>query len=151
MLNIPDNLAPATEPWRLIREAIQDLEKQRKLSTVRIDMDVWYELGDRHCYQCLAGCVIAERLDTHDNMYNTPVDFEKGIADKLHAINLFRQGLIKDAYNYLQLEWADKLHRLCSITDYEEDNDRFIADMKSLADYLENFHREHGPPKERNN
>jgi len=130
-------LAPANEPWTLIRDAIFDLELQEKQKGAKIAMGDWHLPRDGVCSQCLAGSVMSRRLgvDTNDNKF--PSTFPEDIAARLYALDHFRNGDIDDAYRKLELECPASLPYSVPIPDYENGPPAFKAAMLKLADLLE--------------
>jgi len=130
-------LAPANEPWTLIRDAIQDLELQEKQAGVRIDMGIWHDLGGGVCYQCLAGSVMSRRLGADTDDHASPDNFPGDVRARLRALNLLRAGEVNAAYNHLGLKRPGTLPARVPIPRYEDGPDAFKAAMLKLADRLE--------------
>ena len=130
-------LAPANEPWTLIRDAIHDLELQEKQEGVRIDMGNWHDPYGSVCLQCLAGSAISRRLgvDTDDDA--EPIDYPEDVRDRLLSIDCFRTGDIGTAYEYLGLEHPASLTARIPIPGYHRGPSAFKAAMRKLADRLE--------------
>ena len=130
-------LAPANEPWTLIRDAIHDLELQEKQEGVRIDMGIWHDLGGGVCYQCLAGSVMSRRLGADTDDHASPDNFPRDVRARLDALEYFRRGDIHVAYRRLKLEFPDTLPARAPIPEYEDDPSAFKSAMLKLADQLE--------------
>jgi len=131
-------LAPANEPWTLIRDAIKDLELQEKQEGVKIEMNSWHDpYGGGACHQCLAGSVMARRLGVDTGAVAFPDNFPDDVRDRLRALEELRCGAIGDAYVYLGLEHPDTLPRDTCIPSYRDDPDDFKESMLALADQLE--------------
>jgi len=130
-------LAPANEPWTLIRDAIKDLELQEKQKGVEVDMGKWHFPHDGVCIQCLAGSVMSRRLGADTDYYADPSNFPKDVRDRLHALNLLRGGDIGLAYCCLKLECPASLPYSVPIPDYENGPPAFKAAMLAIADRLE--------------
>jgi len=131
-------LAPANEPWTLIRDAIHDLTLQEKQKGVRIEMSDWhFPRGGGVCHQCLAGSVMSRRLgvDTNDNKF--PFDFPKDVAARLRALDHLRYGSIVFAYRKLELVRPAELPFDVTVPDYHRGPAAFKSAMLKLADLLE--------------
>lgn len=139
-------LAPAGQPWQLIRDAVVDLEKQEKCKQVIIDMGAWHEGGiefdgRKVCYQCFAGSTISRRCDVDLTAGFSPEDFGPEVCAKLHALNLFRVGEIKRAYKELRIPFTPSLPEDVVVVDYHENKEKFKDQMRKLADLLECTHK----------
>jgi len=131
-------LAPANEPWNLIRDAIHDIELQEKQKGVKITMGAWHvPIINGVCHQCLAGSVMSRRLgaDTDDNKF--PDSFPEDVRARLDALEYFRRGDIHVAYCELELEHPDTLPDHVTIPRYLDGPDAFKEAMLNLADQLE--------------
>jgi len=132
-------LAPANEPWTLIRDAIHDLELQEKQEGVRIDMNEWHDpiRGGGVCYQCLAGSVMSRRLGADTDDHASPDNFPGDVRARLYALNLLRGGEVNAAYRELKLELPYTLPSTTIIPRYHHDPAAFKAAMLAIADLLE--------------
>jgi len=130
-------LAPANEPWTLIRDAIHDLTLQEKQKGVAIDMFDWHYPHDTGCYQCLAGVVMSRRLDADTDNTASPCGYPDDVRDRLYALNSLRGGAIGIAYDYLRLKRPASLPDHVPIPRYRFGPDAFKAAMLKLADRLE--------------
>jgi len=130
-------LAPANEPWTLIRDAIHDLELQEKQEGVRIDMGIWHARGGVTCHQCLAGSVMSRRLGADTDDHASPDNFPRDVRARLRALNSLRGGAIGIAYDYLRLKRPASLPDHVPIPRYRFGPDAFKAAMLKLADRLE--------------
>lgn len=92
------------KPSDLIELAINDLEKIERSKQYTVNMEDWhtpiyqhqdYNLQMNTCEVCLAGAVMAKTLKTPYGRGVSPANFE-GLEGKLHALNLFRTGLINE-------------------------------------------------------
>jgi len=129
-------LAPANEPWTLIRDAIHDLELQEKQEGVDVDMTAWHDQRDGVCRQCLAGSVMSRRLGADTDAVAEPLDFPD-VRARLYALEYFRIGDIDDAYRGLELDCPASLTARVTIPDYHRDPAAFKSAMLKLADLLE--------------
>ena len=130
-------LAPANEPWTLIRDAIHDLTLQEKQKGVTIDMNEWHDQRDGACHQCLAGSVMSRRLGADTDVYSDPDKYPKDVRDRLHALDDLRCGVIGHAYCELELEFPASLPDHVPIPRYLDGPDAFKEAMLNLADQLE--------------
>jgi len=133
-------LAPANEPWTLIRDAIHDLELQEKQEGVRIDMNEWHDPirgGGGACHQCLAGSVMSRRLGADTDARTSPINYPDDVRDRLYALNLLRGGEVNAAYRELKLELPYTLPSTTIIPRYHHDPAAFKAAMLAIADLLE--------------
>jgi len=130
-------LAPANEPWTLIRDAIHDLELQEKLKGVKINMDHWHISYDGVCSQCLGGSVMSRRLGADTDARADPFDYPDDVRDRLYALDNFRIGEIGYAYRRLKLERPDTLPKRVDVPRYRRGPSAFKAAMLKLADQLE--------------
>jgi len=134
-------LAPANEPWTLIRDAIHDLTLQEKQKGVAIDMFDWHYPHDTGCYQCLAGVVMSRRLDADTDNTASPCGYPDDVRDRLYALNSLRGGAIGIAYDYLGLKRPASLTARVTIPGYHRVSPAaFKAAMLKLADQLEAAH-----------
>jgi len=133
-------LAPANEPWTLIRDAIKDLELQEKQKGVKIEMGRWhtpYHYGNGVCHQCLAGAVMSRRLGADTDAYIVPTSFPADVLARLDALDDLRGGHIGDAYSWLGLERPSSIPERVFIPHYHFGPAAFKAAMLKLADRLE--------------
>jgi len=130
-------IAPANEPWTLIRDAIHDLELQEKQEGVEIDMTAWHYQRDGSCQQCLAGSVMSRRLGTDTDDKKFPDSFPRDVEARLYALEYFRLGEVDEAYEYLGLEHPASLTARIPIPGYHRGPSAFKAAMRKLADRLE--------------
>ena len=130
-------LAPANEPWTLIRDAVYDLEKQERLKSVRIYMNEWHQPLDGECLQCLAGCVMSRRLEVNTNAMCKPGFFGDEVRDRLRALDCFGIGHVVKAYSDLRLPMTPGVPSRYPIPGYNTDPKGFKKAMLALADVLE--------------
>jgi len=131
-------LAPANEPWTLIRDAIHDIELQEKQEGVTVEMDSWHDpYGGSACHQCLAGSVMSRRLGVDTGAVAFPDDYHIDVEARLCALDDFRRGGIHVAYRRLKLEFPGTLPARVPIPEYEDDPSAFKLAMLALADRLE--------------
>jgi len=129
-------LAPANEPWTLIRDAIHDLTLQEKLKGVMINMSNWHLPSAGVCHQCLGGSVMSRRLGVDTNACANPINYPKDVAARLHALDDFRIGDIYAAYDRLDLDRPASLPLDVTVPSYHRPP-AFKAAMLAIADLLE--------------
>jgi len=137
-------LAPANEPWTLIRDAIKDLELQEKQKGVKIEMGRWHiPYFFDACSQCLAGAVMSRRLGVDTDAFAFPEEYPEDVEARLRALDDFRTGAIGIAYRRLKLERPDTLPKRVDVPEYRDgphyrhSPPAFKAAMLKLADQLE--------------
>jgi len=131
-------LAPANEPWTLIRDAIHDLELQEKQEGVDVDMSGWHvPIINGACHQCLARSVMSRHLGIDTDNRADPFDYPDDVRDRLYALDNFRIGEIGYAYRRLKLERPDTLPKRVDVPRYRRGPSAFKAAMLKLADQLE--------------
>lgn len=131
------------KPSALIRLALLDLMKVEADPFYKVDMSDWHNGGRRDtpvCHVCFAGAVMSRSLKTSFEADITPADFEEDIANKLSALDEFRQGEIRYGLCAMKLEVPEGLTGHVAVTSYQRSPARFRADMTIMADLLE----EHG-------
>jgi hypothetical protein len=98
-------LAPANQPWKLIRDAVKDLKKQEATPGIVIDMGHWHMANEftNTCHQCLAGCTLARRCktDVEDSIHAD--DLPAKLQYKLRALDCFRTNKVESGLAYLGL------------------------------------------------
>ena len=135
-------LAPRTKPWQLIRDAIHDLSRQEKCKSVVIDMSDWHDgCPGRRCHQCLAGVVMSRQLGIDTNSWTVPEDFPEAITSRLHALDAFRLGCVRQAYIFLGVRLPPGVPGTVSIPGYRDNPSEFKRALLELADQLEAAHR----------
>ena len=84
---MPSELAPLSQPWKLIRDAVADLEKMENVDGVVIDMMEYHRILNGTCHMCLAGCVMAQIQSIQRNETYSPFDFNQKTSNKLEFIS----------------------------------------------------------------
>jgi len=131
-------LAPANEPWTLIRDAIHDLELQEKQEGVDVDMSGWHvPIINGACHQCLARSVMSRHLGIDTDNRADPFDYPDDVAGRLRALNWLSIGEVNVAYRRLKLEFPDTLPERVHIPGYRHSPPAFKSAMLDLADQLE--------------
>jgi len=132
----------------LIRVAIADLRKVEKSKAYEVNMAIWHSgVYKSICDVCFAGAVMAKTLKTNIKEYYSPDCFADKTSCKLEALNQFRLGYCRDAFDYLSESYKsnhpwdfidiDLFNR--NIKSYYVSPTRFKKDMLNLAQDLENF------------
>ena len=134
-------LAPRTKPWQLIRDAIHDLTLQEKCRSVVVNMSLWHTSAVGKCHQCLAGVVMSRQLGIDTNSWTVPEDFPEAITSRLHALNAFRLGCVRQAYIFLGVRLPPGVPGTVSIPGYRDNPSEFKRALLALADQLEAAHR----------
>ena len=110
-----ETLAPANEPWTLIR----DLELQEKQEGVDVDMSGWHvPIINGACHQCLAGSVMSRRLGVDTDDGAVPSTFPEDVTARLCALDDLRVGEIGLAYRKLKLEFPSSIPVRVTIPGY---------------------------------
>lgn len=146
MMRLPNKLSAC------IRVALADLRKVEADERYRVDMATWHTpIGDR-CAVCLAGAVMAGTLGLRHGVSTYPGAFGNDTADRLYALDACREGDVQSAIEYVtdahfdvDTQYAEarrvgdraRASNIDMIAEYDEDPERFHADMSSLADWLE--------------
>lgn len=142
------------KPSKLIRLAIEDLEKVEKLPhKYEIDMGQWHtpqNYGDHKCSVCLAGSVMAMRFHADPKDEIKPRDFARvfkfipsSTQNRLIALDWFRRGHVKAGLRELGYPGhiIESFTDLDSETPYlywsEHEPARFKKPLLELADKLE--------------
>lgn len=146
-------LAPLSEPWTLLRDAIDDLEIQEKDPRYVIDMGSWHNQarvpdkpGQRACHQCLAGAVMTQRLGADLKLHYDCNDFGANAKRALHFLDNMRDSGFGHAWRILSGESIpghleellyDAGGGYCPT--YATDPDAFKARLLRLADVFEKY------------
>ena len=130
-------------PSALIRMAVDDLEALEATPGFGIDMTTFLtQMLDGTCAVCLAGASMVRRLDGMNMLTSTkkfglvPACFP-GNEEQLAALDEFRMWDIEAGCYSLGLSAPEDHYELTSAGDYKDDPAQFKADMRKLADELE--------------
>lgn len=134
MITLPDL------PSELLELALHDLGEIEKDPKYTIDMHDWHHKRGGVCHVCLAGAVMATRLEVEPRQWLSPYDFEDPIANKLAALNELRLGEVMDALDTLRIDLPKGLEQCVEVIDYHDDAGAFKEDMRDLIALL----KEHG-------
>lgn len=136
-------------PSILIKIALEDLEKCEQSELYKIEMSSWYiseEYNSNECLVCLAGSVLAQNFQeelsyfSSDELYNGIDPFNiPDIENKLYALNLFREGLLKEAFKKLNIKMPKNMVSPYIISDYHKNSKLFKKDLLDLIKYLESY------------
>ena len=88
--------------YKLLEIALDDLEKMWRNPKYIIDMAYWHEPGEDQCHICLAGAVIANRMDSKPDRAFHLNGLDDNIRKRLYAIDELREGEIIWAYEFLK-------------------------------------------------
>lgn len=166
MSNLPDKLS------ELILVATTDLLAIKDNSLFRVDMDVWFNLpGEKLAYEqdrdpethkpvctvCMAGAVMAQRLDVkkhwHPDGFTLAPEMFKDDCNKLHALDQIRRGEVMSALHlmckseedhnrvhhaFLDHFWDEYPERMQAGAEanFETDPEAFIETMQTIAGVL---------------
>lgn len=131
------------KPSELIGLALHDLELCEKDPRYEIDMANWHNPHgeDGKCAVCFAGATLAKSLNVHPSEAMEPPDFDEDTEAKLGALNEFRTGDVYEGLYLMGIEYPDDIMESdVAVVPYITDPEAFKADMRKLADTLE----EHG-------
>lgn len=135
------------KPSKLLKQALDDLEKTMQDPRYVIDFSIWHipkikggqfkETQSEVCKVCLSGAVMAQSLGAPIRDYIEPSDFKDKTRKKLQAIDDFRSGEIRDALSNLDIEHPPGLPEAVQVneTSYCE----FKKDMKRIIKELKKF------------
>lgn len=127
------------KPSKLIEIALADLAKVEKSKKYKVDM-TWYHAGSGiigpECAVCFAGAVMAKTLHATITEDIIPDDYDEDTAQKLRAINRFRQGDLASAYRALERKMPFGLSHQIQVTSYEDNPAKFKREMAELAKTL---------------
>jgi hypothetical protein len=131
-------LAPADEPYRLLRDMVDDLELQEQCEEVVIDTSVWHVGGGfiLKCRQCPTGTTMSRRLgvDTEHSVH--PRDFPNEYK-RLIALDCFRCGNVAQAFRQLEIEYPKSLPERYDIPTYGRNPSKFKSALRDLANDIE--------------
>lgn len=87
------------------------------------------------CGVCFAGSVMARTLKCNPNEDSIPTDFDRATSKKLYALDSFRTGNLRKAFEHLEITLPAfvKLPDDYAIEGYSVDPMRFKSDMTKLA------------------
>lgn len=131
-----------SRPSKLIRVALDDLQKIARSKKYIIDMSSWHSPQESFdpgiptkCEVCMAGAVMVRELDADITQLLVPEDFKE--YDALEAINYFRAGRVGSAFAQLGLnpEVGSGFNRAMAC--FHDDRKAFYKDMNNLAKDLE--------------
>jgi len=92
------------KPSKLLTVALEDMGKARRSRKYILDMEDWHVPGyasGKPCEVCVAGAVMALRLGADPKKDYYDDDFGPDNGDRLCAIDLFRNGAIRSAFESL--------------------------------------------------
>lgn len=137
-------------PSDFLEDALKDMGKARRSKKYILNMTYWHRpsLDPRSdaCEVCMAGSVIAFRLEGRPDTRYEACDFDNETYGKLEAIDAFREGSIRTAFILLDIPLKDsdkvELHKAydCAM-EYPELNyrrsvyywRRFIRKLRELG------------------
>ncbi len=144
-------------PSELLTVALDDLKKVERSTRYIVDMEFWhlptkYAIGkygyNNKCVVCLAGAALAKTLKNDPGMWIDPgnpdtvspvqIGDNPSDAQKVYALDLFREGEVRQAMERLGYSEFDDLNTR-SITPYDENPAQFKRDLRKLARDLMNL------------
>ena len=124
------------KPSELILLALDDMSKCLEIPDYQICMDVWHVTSDDgHCYVCLAGSVMAQTLGCKiEESVGPYATYPEHTANKLSAINCFRQGNVADGFMKLNIKVGYKgLPESMTVCPYDKSPEQFVKDMRLMV------------------
>lgn len=122
--------------------ALKDLDAAKALG-FKVNMGNWYRNEGKTCTVCLAGAVIAREfdLDKYEDagpytLYVIDNLISEHDYDRLHALNLVREGYVGEALDRMDCELKSLLpiYNISSIGN--KDTKQWRKDMLNIRDYL---------------
>ena len=132
-------------PSRLIRMALDDLNRIEKLKGYTIAMGSWHDtyldhvgdVSDPSCHVCLAGTVMASTLGADINSDVEPGSYDEVTKGRLMALDDFRIGEVGSGFYRMGLDSAKGSPFDREIPHYGWDRRAFKLHMRRLARDLE--------------
>ena len=121
----------------LTRLAINDLQLVMADPDYKVNMNTWHEPREGKCAVCFAGSVMAKSLGVSQKDNISPSQFGENNNRALCALDLIRIGRIKASLELVDQELPRRFPVEVNVTPFAENPEEFIADMKYLADLLE--------------
>ena len=122
--------------------ALKDLDAAKKLG-FKVDMNRWYQRKGKTCTVCLAGAVMAREFDLDNyeeagpaTLFLTDNLISEHDYQRLHALNLVREGYVEEALDRLDIEAKLDLYRFPMAGLGAKDTKEWRKDMLSIRDYL---------------
>ena len=94
------NLVDVTSMAELMTMAIDDMEALIDNPRYSLTSSVWHEPRGEVCHVCLAGSVMATRLNAKEEECLLADSYEYDVRTKLFSIENLREGYVGDAYAY---------------------------------------------------
>jgi len=123
--------------------ALKDLDAAKKLG-FKVDMNRWYQRKGKTCTVCLAGAVMAREFDLDNyeeagpaTLFLTDNLISEHDYDRLHALNLVREGLVVEALARLDdVPEVWPANTLTMLSTGNTDTKAWRKDMLNIRDYL---------------
>jgi hypothetical protein len=123
--------------------ALKDLDAAKKLG-FKVNMGNWYRNEGKTCTVCLAGAVMAREfdLDKYEDagpatLFLTDNLISEHDYDRLHALNLVREGLVVEALARLDdVPEVWPANTLTMLSTGNTDTKAWRKDMLNIRDYL---------------
>lgn len=105
------------KPSALIRLAIADLTAVEKMKNREVNMGEWHlptldYSNNLLCKVCFAGAVMDRTMKVAENTLTQPSAFSRKDEGKFYALDAFRNGSIREAFDCLGLKWPKNLEAL---------------------------------------
>ena len=136
-------------PSALMKVAQADLRTCEADPRYRIDMQNWHGTEERAgqendgtkepqepCPVCMAGSMMAMRLDAPEGARRTPEDYPYPLRRKLRAVNLLRGGHVRSALAILQTDYQGSVPQI-EIGHYHVNPEGFHQRIGQLIEALE--------------
>ena len=134
------NKLPDT-PSKLLALALVDLKLCEVDPRYKIQMEAIWHMGrgtkETHCKVCFAGAVMAKSLNASIDQLHVPGHFDGDTNNKLNALDSFRIGEIKEAFDVLGIEKPMDLPDRVPYAVYEINKEAFLDKMLDLILLLE--------------
>jgi len=123
--------------------ALKDLDAAKKLG-FKVNMNRWYQRKGKTCTVCLAGAVMAREFDLDNyeeagpaTLFLTDNLISEHDYDRLHALNLVREGLVVEALARLDdVPEVWPANTLTMLSTGNTDTKAWRKDMLNIRDYL---------------
>ena len=126
------------KPSELLQMALDDLLAIEKDPNYLIDMFTWHRKNYGRCWLCPAGAVMARRLGAKPDEDLNPANYDDDTERKLLAINLLRRGELEAVFYNLEKSKPPSLPEHVSVSDYYQDHEQFLTDIRGLIVTLAN-------------
>jgi len=133
----------------LIRLAVKDLTLCEANPEYEVYMDSWHEYNEEvdSCYVCLAGSVIAQRLEGERLTTIYPAEFDEEIESKLTFLDLCRHiprvddlnTIVRPLPSFKNYEVLIESDEFPNVANYHKYPGQFKEDMLALAGFMDKY------------